>query len=172
MEGSFSIATTSWCTGGYNYFSSILPMIRTLSFWVLSKDVSCTICEPMVWLDQGINPGLPSSLRPLNQTLKIVLSTFGCRRVSSETFLLGSLENTGLSSSYSIHQVNPIRNDQSQVRTAVYAKREKNIHLCVCVCVPPPPITPEQDETQIILSGVNSFELRFFLLLDQSQNQV
>ena len=43
QKGSFSIATTLRCRGGCYSFPSILPLIRTLYHWVLSKEVWSTI---------------------------------------------------------------------------------------------------------------------------------
>ena len=54
-EGSFSIATTS-------QDCSTLPLIHTLYYWVLSKEVSSTIFKDfgMIWL--GIEPRSPGPL--------------------------------------------------------------------------------------------------------------
>ena len=41
-----------------------LLLICTLC-WVLNKEVSCTIFEPLIWLDLGLNPGLPGNWRTL-----------------------------------------------------------------------------------------------------------
>ena len=60
----FSIATTTKCWGG-RY--SILPLILTLLCRVLSKIASSSIFESLIWLDLGLNPGLPGHW----QTLKV-----------------------------------------------------------------------------------------------------
>ena len=49
---------------------STLLLIRTLYCWVVSKEVSSTIFESLVWRDLGLNPNLPDhwrTLYPLDQ---------------------------------------------------------------------------------------------------------
>ena len=64
----FLIATTPRCRRRALFHSldcSTLPLILTLKCWVLSKAASSTIFESLVWLDLGLNPGLPDHWRTL-----------------------------------------------------------------------------------------------------------
>ena len=70
-KGNFSIATIPRCKGRHYSFPWLLhlPLIRTLQYWVLSKGLSSTIFESLVWLDQGIEPPSPG---PLANTLTTI----------------------------------------------------------------------------------------------------
>ena len=65
QKASFWIATTPRCRGGRYFFlkhCSILPLIRTLYCWVLSKEVSSTIFKVFGMTRPGIEPRSPGPL--------------------------------------------------------------------------------------------------------------
>ena len=64
----FSIATTPRCRGGYNF----IPWIAPLYLWSISYSAECEVrrdqvpfFESLVWLDLGLNSGLPDHWRTL-----------------------------------------------------------------------------------------------------------
>ena len=63
----FSIATTLRCRRGRYSFPWIVPLYPRYVPYnaVLSKEVSSTIFKSLVWLDLGLNPGLPDHWRTL-----------------------------------------------------------------------------------------------------------
>ena len=74
----FSIATTPRCRGGHYSFPWIAPLYPWFVpvCWVLSKEVSTTIFNSLVWLNLGLNPGLPDhwrTLYPLDQSAGFVV---------------------------------------------------------------------------------------------------
>ena len=89
-----SIATTPRSRGGRYSFPWIAPLypwyvpVR----WVLSKEVSSTIFKPLVWLNLGLNPGLPHHWRTLYPlgwtTLRLYLECLylECFRLYLKTF--------------------------------------------------------------------------------------
>ena len=65
QKAPFSIATTPRCRGerySFTQDSSTLPLIRTLYFWVLSKEVLSTIFKVFGMTRPGIKPTSPGSL--------------------------------------------------------------------------------------------------------------
>ena len=68
QKAPFSIATTPRCRRrrySFPWTALFLPLMRTLYRWVLSNEVSILYLKSLVWLNLGLNPGLPDHWRTL-----------------------------------------------------------------------------------------------------------
>ena len=86
----FSIATTPRCRGAllHSLDYSTLSLILTFKCWVLSKAESSTIFESLIWLDLGLNPGLPDhwTLYPLYQCKWPISDWYAVKQINQTSY--------------------------------------------------------------------------------------